>query len=272
MKLPIRLALCAAALIIATRFAGGEDSNAPSPASETSATNVVKAPAAGPETVEVSKSMWEYYVIGGWCMHPILACSIATIALCIACGIVLWRKRWFSQAEEDQLAELMRGKRVRSAIDLCGKSRLTLMQTLLPGLKLVRKDAPNFNRVAVDFALTDSVSKLYNKYLPTVSYISICATIAPMWGLLGTVSGMVKAFDKIGILGMGAPEKLAGNIGEALLTTFFGLTVGIPAMFFFFYFKTRLRSLVEEMQEKINFQVGQLTGESVIVEEEIPEG
>jgi biopolymer transport protein ExbB len=59
-----------------------------------------------------------------------------------------------------------------------------------------------------------------------------------MFGLLGTVSGMIKAFQKIGLGGMGDPEKLAADIGEAMITTAFGLLVGIPAMFFYFYIKT----------------------------------
>ena len=58
-----------------------------------------------------------------------------------------------------------------------------------------------------------------------------------MVGLLGTVSGMIKAFDKIGKGAMGKPEVLAGNIGEALITTAVGLLIGIPAMFLFFHIK-----------------------------------
>ena len=58
-----------------------------------------------------------------------------------------------------------------------------------------------------------------------------------MVGLLGTVSGMIKAFQTMGSQGMGKPELLAANIGEALITTATGLIIAIPAMFFFFYFK-----------------------------------
>ncbi len=57
---------------------------------------------------------------------------------------------------------------------------------------------------------------------------------------LGTVSGMIGAFQKIGQAGMGKPEELAGNIGEALITTATGLVIGIPAMVAYFYFRNRL--------------------------------
>ena len=60
-----------------------------------------------------------------------------------------------------------------------------------------------------------------------------------MVGLLGTVSGMVKAFNVIEAEGAGSAQALAGNISEALITTATGMIVGIPAMFFFFYFKNK---------------------------------
>jgi biopolymer transport protein ExbB len=68
-----------------------------------------------------------------------------------------------------------------------------------------------------------------------------------MLGLLGTVSGMVKAFNAIAAEGMGKPELLADNISEALITTATGMTIGIPAMFFFFFFKNRYGKIVSEI-------------------------
>ena len=60
-----------------------------------------------------------------------------------------------------------------------------------------------------------------------------------MFGLLGTVTGMIGAFNKIGLGGMGDPEKLASDIGEAMITTAAGLMVAIPAMFAYFGFKAQ---------------------------------
>ena len=58
-----------------------------------------------------------------------------------------------------------------------------------------------------------------------------------MLGLLGTVSGMIKAFQTIGSKGMGKPQELAGNIGEALVTTATGLIIAIPCMLAYYYFR-----------------------------------
>ena len=71
---------------------------------------------------------------------------------------------------------------------------------------------------------------------------AVVASVAPMIGLLGTVSGMISAFQTIGRGGMGRPELLAGDIGEALITTATGLVIGIPAMIAYFVLKNRLNT------------------------------
>ena len=65
-----------------------------------------------------------------------------------------------------------------------------------------------------------------------------------MIGLLGTVNGMISAFQTMSYGGMGRPELLAGDIGEALITTATGLVIGIPAMVFYFVLRNRLSNIM----------------------------
>ena len=74
-----------------------------------------------------------------------------------------------------------------------------------------------------------------------------------MLGLLGTVSGMIKAFHTMGTTGMGKPELLAANIGEALITTAAGLIIAIPAMFFFFFFKKGFQKTLASLGRNVGF-------------------
>jgi len=77
-------------------------------------------------------------------------------------------------------------------------------------------------------------------FMTHVGYLSIFGVIAPMVGLLGTVTGMIIAFSKVASEGgLGKPAMLAGGIYQALFTTAFGLIIGIPAMFMYYYFKNR---------------------------------
>ena len=221
--------------------------------------------------VEKSTTLLGMFKTGGILMWPLLTLSMLVLALAITNGILLLRKRWFNDELETSLAELLRAKKVRSAIGACEKNAIVLTRVLVPGIRLARKDAEKYNLASMDGALEEAISKEYFGCMPKIQYLSIIASIAPMIGLLGTVSGMIKAFQKIGLQGMGEPQALAGNIGEALVTTAFGLIVGIPAMFFFFYYRNMLRDKVEQLQEKSNFLVGQLTGDTIIEEDMIPE-
>ncbi|HRJ11519.1 MAG TPA: MotA/TolQ/ExbB proton channel family protein, partial [Prosthecobacter sp.] len=92
------------------------------------------------------------------------------------------------------------------------------------------------------------------------NYLNVFATISPMIGLFGTVSGMITAFNQLK-LGQSEPADLAGGIGEAMLTTAGGLIVGIPAMFFFFFFRNKLMGITADIQRHVSFLIGVLSGE-----------
>lgn len=102
--------------------------------------------------------------------------------------------------------------------------------------------------------MRDEAVSVEGNTLRWIQYLNVIATIAPMVGLLGTVSGMIGAFQTIATGGMGKPELLAGDIGEALITTATGLTIGIPAMIFYFVLKNRLDSRLDELEKWIQSQ------------------
>ena len=93
-----------------------------------------------------------------------------------------------------------------------------------------------------------------------VNYLNVFATIGPMLGLLGTVTGMIQSFDMLAA-GKSEPSDLAGGIGEAMITTAGGLFVGIPAMFCYFYFRNLLSIVVADIQKRVTFMIDLLSGE-----------
>ena len=86
-----------------------------------------------------------------------------------------------------------------------------------------------------------------------IDYLSIIGATSPMLGLLGTVMGMIKAFQTMGSQGMGDPAKLAANIGEALITTAAGLIIAIPAMAFYFYFRKRFDKTLATLGRNLSY-------------------
>ena len=79
--------------------------------------------------------------------------------------------------------------------------------------------------------------------------LGVIANLAPMLGFLGTVTGMIKAFQAIAAAGTSNPSLVASGISEALLTTAAGLVIGIPALALFHFFRGRVDRFVTEMEE-----------------------
>lgn len=137
------------------------------------------------------------------------------------------------------LKDSIRNGDIGAAISACTGTPCPMTNIFHAGL---RRITDMYQKEAVEKAMEEAAVEESTVGLRNINYLSIIATVAPMFGLLGTVSGMIKAFQKIGLGGMGDPEKLAADIGEAMITTAFGLIVGIPAMFFYFTLKTKFLS------------------------------
>jgi biopolymer transport protein ExbB len=82
-----------------------------------------------------------------------------------------------------------------------------------------------------------------------VNYLNVCAQIAPMLGLFGTVVGMIESFNLLAA-GKAEPSDLANGIGVAMITTAGGLIVAIPAMAAYFWFRGQLTTIFTDMQKK----------------------
>lgn len=126
------------------------------------------------------------------------------------------------------------------------------VQKLHAGLTAARQQG--LSGPQLEQRLADLLYSEEAKVAQWIQYLNVIATVAPMVGLLGTVSGMISAFQTIAAGGMGKPELLAGDIGEALITTATGLVIGIPAMVAYFACRNRLQTVLQTVQ--LNLQGG----------------
>jgi biopolymer transport protein ExbB len=99
--------------------------------------------------------------------------------------------------------------------------------------------------------MLSELSKENSKLQTWISYLSVIGVCTPMIGLLGTVTGMIKAFAKLGSSGIGDPSGLAAAIGEVLVATASGLFIAIPAFGAFYYLRNRSASGLHEVQDVI---------------------
>ena len=189
---------------------------------------------------------------GGWAMWPLGAFSVFMVTLIIQNYISLRAKKLLHVDQMPKLLDLMINRKVTSALIYCKENPSLFSNTYSAGLeKYLDDNEIDFQKVksAVEEASVEQTAKL----MKPIDYLSIIGATSPMLGLLGTVSGMIKAFKTMGTSGMGKPELLAANIGEALITTATGLIIAIPAMFFFFYFKKSFQKSLATIGRNIGF-------------------
>ncbi len=198
-------------------------------------------------------SLLQLIKTGGWAMWPLGGFSFFMVALIIQNFISLRPKTLLHSEMMPELLKMMLSKKCKTALIYCRKHPSMFTNTFGAGLErcLDGEEVIDFAKVkeSVEEASVEQMSRL----MKPIDYLSIIGATSPMLGLLGTVSGMIKAFQTMGSQGMGKPELLAANIGEALVTTATGLIIAIPAMFFFFFFKKGFQKTLATLGRNIGY-------------------
>lgn len=190
-------------------------------------------------------SLGQLWSQGGWAMYPLALFSMAAFGLIVFNAMAVREQSLLRPDVTAQLDDALGKGEVGAAKAICEEQPCLVANITAAGLARVKATA--YDAEAVEKAMEEaSVEEIAGPF-SVISYLSIIATLAPMVGMLGTVSGMIKAFRNIALGGMGKPELLADNISEALITTAVGLVVGIPAMFAFFFFKSRYARLTSRL-------------------------
>ncbi len=190
-------------------------------------------------------SLGQLWAQGGWAMYPLALFSVAAFGLILYNALTIREHALLRPDVVDELRGALARGDVAGAQAVCEAHPCLVAN--ITGAGLVRARPEAWDALAVEKAMEESSVEEIAGPFGVISYLSIIATLAPMVGMLGTVSGMIKAFRNIALGGMGKPELLADNISEALITTAVGLVVGIPAMFAFFFFKSRYARLTSRL-------------------------
>ncbi len=203
--------------------------------------------AAAPPT---DQSLFDLFLQGGALMWVIALCSLCTIAVAAFCALKINRRRLMPNALVGQLTESMAQKDLPNTYRLCQENPTMLTNTL--GAATLKADfaEPKYGRALMEKAAAEKLVHEETRLTLWINYLNVFATIAPMLGLLGTVAGMIAAFNELAA-GRSEPSDLAGGIGQAMVTTAGGLIVGIPAMFLFFFFRNILTGAIADIEAAI---------------------
>ena len=179
--------------------------------------------------------------IPDWFMPTlILLVSILALTVIFERGWLLLRRIQFLDIDDErQLINYIREKKYEEAESFCRMQNHPAYKVILAVLES-RGSKINLKSIAEEENLRQTA--FLEKYLPTLGTIS---TIAPLLGLLGTVTGMIKSFRAFE-QNVGRSEQLMGGIDEALITTALGLIVAIPALIMYNYYVRRVGTFTEE--------------------------
>lgn len=189
---------------------------------------------------DTNLNLWGLIQQGGWAMYPLGLCSVVMLFLILHAMRETAATKFVPEDLGNRLLPLMSDREMGKCADLLAGGKTVLTRALSAGLERVRPQLPDANKPKVEETVSEVLEHEENAIGQWINYLNVVATVAPMIGLLGTVSGMIGAFQTISTGGMGRPELLAGDIGEALITTAVGLVIGIPAMIAYFILRTRL--------------------------------
>ena len=189
--------------------------------------------------------MVELFYDGGWAMYPLLLLLIIGVAVAIERVYNLSRSSIDAASFFTDLEEALESGGPEAAAELCSQTRGPVasiihagLQRLERGLDQVEKAIDNNGAVEMAFLERGMV------------WLSTVANLAPMMGFLGTVSGMINAFQAIKEAGDVEPSMVAGGISEALITTAAGLIVGILIQFCYNFCANRIDKIIADMTEQ----------------------
>lgn len=207
---------------------------------------------------------------GGPWMWPVLICLIIGLALAFERIISLNLADINTQAFLQRVKEALDEGGIPAAEEECASTRGPVASVFQAGLMRADEGIDAVEEAVVSYGSIE-MSFLERGLV----WLSLFISVAPMLGFLGTVIGMIQAFDAIESAGDISPRLVAGGIKVALLTTAFGLIVAVILQFFYNYAVSKIDRLVAEMEdasiELIDALVALERGDSVTGEKAIPE-
>ena len=192
--------------------------------------------------------MPDWFQHGGFVMYPLLVCSVAGLAIILERCWVLRRQRLVSTA-------------LAAAIDRRGADKETLDRvkavaeidtSVLSEVVRVAFDHAGASRAANVEAVQALARQVVGRMERGLTTLGLIAELGPLLGLLGTVNGMLHLFADVASKGLSNPSEISAGISEALVATFTGLSIAVPALIAYMYLRRRIEMLVLEMERHVD--------------------
>ncbi|MEN6567375.1 MAG: MotA/TolQ/ExbB proton channel family protein [Veillonellales bacterium] len=184
---------------------------------------------------------------GGLVMWPLLLCSIIVVAIAIERGLFFRNVKTDVKALQTMLGDQLKTGNWEKARAICEKAEGVPANMLAQALTQKFEDHLQLEQM-IDGIVTVSVADMRQR----LEYLDTIVTLAPLLGLLGTVTGMIQSFSVLTIKG-GQPLAITGGVGEALIATATGLCVAILALITHSYFSHHVNTIISDMERVSNY-------------------
>jgi biopolymer transport protein ExbB len=175
----------------------------------------------------------------GWIFGPLLmAVSVAMCALCVLLVLDLRMSSAIPAGFVDEFTETVNKRKFKEAFDMARNDPSFLGQVLTAGMSRLQYGLEDAREAAMN-----TLESIRSDREQKNNYNAVIATLGPMFGLVGTVWGMIKSFSVLATSSTVQPAKLADGISHALVVTLFGVAISVPAIFFSAFFKNRITRL-----------------------------
>lgn len=188
--------------------------------------------------------MWEIVRAGGPLMWPIILCSIIAVAIILERLWTLQERRVLPPDLAPRVWQLIENNQINDKVIAALEQNSPLGRLLAAGL--ANRHRP---RDQLMQRLEDTGRHVVHELERFLNTLGTIAGVSPLLGLLGTVTGIIRAFNAIQAGGMGDPRALSGGIAEALIATAFGLGVAIPALIGYRLLRGKIERIVVEMEK-----------------------
>ncbi|MGH9341583.1 MAG: MotA/TolQ/ExbB proton channel family protein [Acidobacteriota bacterium] len=193
--------------------------------------------------IAIGGNLWYYFSQGGPIMWPLLACSLVGLIFIIERAIAYYRIKGDTAQIFSEIREALMNNDLSRSIEVSDAYDHPVAHTLKSGLLRFGKSHEEIQKAMESVALHE-VSKL-EKGLWVLATV---ANIAPLFGFLGTVTGMISSFQALAEVGLGNPQAVAEGIAEALITTAAGLMIALPVQAAYNYYNNRVTNVALDME------------------------
>ena len=209
--------------------------------------------------------MWAIFVAGGLVMIPLGILSVLGVAVAIEKILTLRPSRVIQRDIVNTIESVNNPSDIPMAVKICERYNSPFANVIRSGLESAGEPLTIVRQIMEDTGRREV--KRLERYMVILETV---AAASPLLGLLGTVLGMIKVFSVISIAGVGQAGLLSGGIAEALITTAFGLSIGIPALVAFNLLDTRVDTLVVKIDtysHQLLKQLATMAGEEIGVQQ-----